>query len=143
MKTPTRSHRSHWLRTGLGLCAAIAPAPAFAQDPGETTKMAPNVLLIVDTSGSMEYEAGPSTYPTCNPNASGSERSRWIDLAEVLTGTTGSYSCQATDRATSTFTGLYRLPATVGGAASLNPPDHDYRNPYHRPSAATAPPRPT
>ena len=143
MKSPLRLHRFHWLLTGLGLAAAIAPTErAFAQDPGATTKMAPNVLLIVDTSGSMEYEAGLSTYPTCNPGGTGSERSRWIDLVEVLTGTIGSYSCQAVDRASSTFTGLYRLPASVGGAATLNPPDYDYRNIYNRPLSGTCAPTP-
>lgn len=134
MKPLTPSHCSPWLLRGLGLVAACAGAsPAFAQDPGATAKMAPNVLLIVDTSGSMEYEAGLDSYPTCNPESTGSERSRWIDLVEVLTGTINDYSCEAIDRASSKFTGLYRLPAMEGGPASLNPPDYDYRNPYHRP----------
>src|SRR5688572_19922599 len=133
-----RSPRARSVATALALAAAFSAAhEAKAQDPGETAKMPPNVLLIVDTSGSMEYEAGLTTYPTCDPTGgTTSERSRWIDLVEVLSGTIGTYRCQSVDRASSTFTGLYRLPGT------LNPPDYDYRSPYHRPLSSTCAPTP-
>jgi hypothetical protein len=61
--------------------------------------MAPNILLLVDTSGSMDYKTGSNDFPTCrysgnNDTASPSERSRWIDLVEVLTGSVKDYQCQ-------------------------------------------------
>ncbi len=90
----------------------------------------PNVLLIVDSSGSMEYKTGEDTYPTCNPGMSASvnERSRWIDVIEVLTGSITDYSCESVDRDSATFKAEFAMP---GG--SPEPPDSDYRNPYHRP----------
>jgi len=138
MTHPTRLRRFPWLVTGLTLTALISHSQrAVAQDPGAAPRRPPNVLLIVDTSGSMEYEAGLDSYPSCDPTGVGTnERSRWIDLVEVLTGTIGTYRCQQLDRASSTFTSLYQLPG------SLNPLDFDYRNPYHRPLSGTCAPTP-
>jgi len=129
MTYPSRSFRACWLTAALALAVQTGADEAAAQgvDPGTSPKMPPNVLLIVDTSGSMEYEAGQETFPTCNPGGSGSERSRWVDAVEVLTGTIQNYSCQDLDRSSTTFTGLYQLPG------SLNPPDYLYRNHYYRP----------
>lgn len=149
------------LRRG-GLVAALSIALltagwASAQDPGASSKKAPNVLLIVDTSGSMEYKAGldegdPNNFPCCDPSGGGtgyrtpslscvsggtSERSRWIDLVEVLSGTIPSYRCESVSRSTSAFASLYDLPGTGN-----HPPDYDYRNPYHRPLSGTCAPRP-
>lgn len=107
----------------LALMAALAPTPAAAQEPPQ-----PNVLLLVDSSGSMEYRAGTGSYPQCDPTGAGTnERSRWIDLVEVLTGTIQNYRCQSLDRRAVGFGTEFALP---GGIAPL---DYNYRNPYHRP----------
>lgn len=102
---------------------------AGAQDPTPIGDKKPNVLLIVDTSGSMEYKTGSDTYPTCNPGntLATNERSRWIEVLEVLTGTIDGYSCDKLDRSTSNFISEFKMQ---GGAS---PPDANYRNPYHRP----------
>jgi type IV pilus assembly protein PilY1 len=127
-----RSFRAIWLTTALGLAVHMGAGQAAAQgvDPGTAAKMPPNVLLIVDTSGSMEYEAGLDTFPTCTPgSATVNERSRWIDLVEVLSGTIPNYRCQQIDRSS---TDLYRMGSTLE-----YPPDWQYRNPYHRPLNST------
>jgi len=142
MTYSTHLPRAIWLTCGLSFAVLTLDGEAAAQfDPGEQPKKAPNVLLIVDTSGSMEYEAGLETFPTCDPTgAVTSERSRWLDLVEVMSGTINNYRCQSIDRASSTFTSLYRLPP--GASGTLNPADYDYRNPYHRPLSGTCAPIP-
>ncbi len=121
---------NHTRKTALValLLGFMAPAFASAQDPEPVTEK-PNVLLIVDSSGSMEYKTGQDTYPTCNPGMSASvnERSRWIDVVEVLTGSIADYSCESVDRDSASFKAEFAMP---GGG---DPPDSDYRNPYHRP----------
>jgi type IV pilus assembly protein PilY1 len=95
----------------------------------------PNILLLVDTSGSMDYKTGSSSFPTCKYAGAGdtgltSERSRWIDLVEVLTGSISKYQCQRLDRNSSSFRTEY-----ASGAAE--PYDFLYANPYHRPVSDT------
>lgn len=100
------------------LSSSRSAAQAEAQKPD------PNVLLLVDSSGSMEFKTD-GAFPTCIPGGSGSERSRWIDLVEVLTGTFNDYSCWAQDRSSAPF----RDEFSLGGVA---PYDYGYVNPYHR-----------
>lgn len=89
-------------------------------------------MFIVDTSGSMEYKAGSTSYPACYPTGAGtSERSRWVDLVEVLTGRITNYRCQSVDRKSTAFQTEYALPD------GSKPPDANYRNPYHRPMSGT------
>lgn len=62
----------------------------------------PLVLLLVDTSGSMERRSScPCSTPSCNeclPNCGLHEKSRWIEALEALTGTYTDYGCQVLDR---------------------------------------------
>jgi len=145
----------------LGSLVVTAPALALLASTGTATAQLdplPNVLLLVDTSGSMEYRTGfyvdPSNAnvevePYCNPNLntpqgprtcateeviSGQtcamyERSRWIDLVEVLTGELRDFRCEAIDRENAVpgdrFTNLYRLNG-------LLPYDVGYGSPFHR-----------
>src|SRR4051812_41347945 len=86
---------------------------------------APNVLLLVDSSGSMEFKTD-GTFPTCKPgDETVNEKSRWIELVEVLTGKFQNYSCWAQDRSSTAF----RSEFSLGGVA---PYDFGYVNPYHR-----------
>lgn len=135
-RTPDRSDAQRW-RLGASL-SALTSLLTFthqgkAQDPEPLTK-APNVLFIVDTSGSMEYltgveEAdGKRVEPICDPHTDGvSQKSRWIDLIEVLGGTIGNYRCETVDRRSQAFFDEYTLPSNV------LPPDANYRTAYHRP----------
>ena len=72
--------RPRTTRTGVyaALAVLLVSARSFAQ--AEAQKPAPNVLLLVDSSGSMEFKTD-GTFPTCVPGDSdASEKSRWIDL---------------------------------------------------------------
>ena len=130
--TKAHSSRTHLLRrsavvVGGVLGALFAASSARAQI--DIAPPLPNVLLLVDTSGSMEYKTDGSTV-TCNPGNVNltNEKSRWINVLEVLTGTFNDYSCEALDRLSNTFkTGEYQL---VTGTA---PYDWRYPIPYHRP----------
>jgi len=122
--------------TGLGrrigaLLAAfgllgLAESPAHAQVSGTTRKPLPNVLLLVDTSGSMERMTNGGI-PVCNPGSE-SEPNRWGMLLQALTGNLlPYYSCEALSRAAGTrFAREYSI-------AGQPPHDVDYFLPYHRP----------
>jgi type IV pilus assembly protein PilY1 len=116
---------SRRLGTCLGgalLLAVLLPCSrAFAQ--AEAQKPAPNVLLLVDSSGSMEFQVDGS--PVDCAATTPRQKSRWIDMVEVLTGTFEGYSCLAQDRSQAAF----RNEFSLGGVA---PYDFGYVNPYHR-----------
>lgn len=125
--------RARWLRglLGAGSLLALSLAPGRAHAQADVKPPPPNILLLVDTSGSMDYKTGSSVFPTCKYAGSGetgqaSQRSRWIDLVEVLTGSISKYECQRLDRNSSGFRTEYAF-----GAAE--PYDFLYANPYHRP----------
>src|SRR6185295_12886382 len=102
----------------LGLCGR-----ATAQSEAETP--APNVLLLVDSSGSMEFKTD-GTFPTCTPgDETVQQKSRWIDLVEVLTGRFQHYSCWSQDRSSTAFKNEFSL-------SGVAPYDFGYINPYHR-----------
>ena len=119
-----RSHRRNLLSrlAGAGLILGFS-GRATAQSEAETP--APNVLLLVDSSGSMEFKTDGS-FPSCTPgNLTLQERSRWIDLVEVLTGHLQNYSCWSQDRSSAAFRTEFSLGA-------VPPYDFGYVNPYHR-----------
>lgn len=113
-------------RTSLGVAGTIAlltfAAPAFGQ-AAEAQKPAPNVLLLVDSSGSMEFKTDGSA-PSCVPGGT-SSKSRWIELVEVLTGRINNYSCWPQDRSSANFLAEFSLGGTP-------PYDYRYINKYHR-----------
>jgi len=115
------------------------PASAWAQ--ADVNPPLPNVMLLVDTSGSMEYKIGSTEFPVCSPTGgqSSTEKSRWIELLEVLTGTISDYRCQRVDRTAQSFAlGEYGS----GGPLNRAPYDYLYQNPYHRPLSGTCAPAP-
>jgi type IV pilus assembly protein PilY1 len=121
------------LSAGLLLATVGATSSAFAQR--DIAPPLPNVLLLVDTSGSMEHKIDGSAV-TCNAGnpVAANEKSRWIALVEVLTGTMKDYSCQAIDRTSTAFQSEYRLDTTE------SPYDFRYTIPYHRPITGTCAP---
>lgn len=114
-------------------CCVTGTTGALAQDP-EPAGVKPNILFVIDTSGSMEYKTEYDTfddrYPECHPGNPNlvNEKSRWIDVLEVLTGEIpdAKYSCEAVDRTTNNFKTEFALDG-------IQSPDANYRNPYHRP----------
>src|SRR5690242_9259495 len=89
----------------------------------------PNVLLLIDTSGSMENmtdgkrpeDAGASCIPgTTTP------MHRWAQLVSVLTGTIQNYSCFSQDRSSTAFQNEFTLPS------GPDPYDYKYYLPFHR-----------
>lgn len=123
--------RRHSFRlVGIAIFAAAlalvaTPRRAEAQEP-DIREIRPIVMMLVDTSGSMEYELNSSsgtagTFPTCTGNGSaGSEYSRWTALLAAMTGSFENYWC--TERPRASFPGS---------------PDEHYALPYHEPHGLT------
>jgi uncharacterized protein YegL len=103
--------------------AGIAPSPPCT-DPDCGLDNAPLVMLLVDTSGSMERKVScMCTTPGCAeclPDCASKERNRWISLLEALTGTYQDYACTEIERTVengATYDVGYPLPhyAPQGG----------------------------
>ncbi len=113
-----------------GASALAYPGRAAAQ--ADLTPPLPNVLLLVDTSGSMEY-LPDGTLPKLDaqkrclpPGAGGDNQNRWMKLVSVLTGTLQNPSCYAQPRdAASPFEAEYSL-------LGVAPYDRNYHLPFHR-----------
>ena len=134
--------RPKWLRVLLSAVSlmAVSLGSGRAAAQADVSPPPPNILLLVDTSGSMDYKTSGNTFPTCRyagstTTAQVSERSRWIDLVEVLTGSISNYDCQKLDRNATSF----RTEYTINGTP---PYDALYANPYHRPASAGCVPGP-
>ncbi len=98
----TRLHASiHLVLVAALACggAGLVPSSARADDP-DVRNVRPAVMLLVDTSGSMEYalQARSGTVAGRVADCSRGERDRWISLLEVLTGPIQNYSCASLDR---------------------------------------------
>ena len=139
------------LRALLGvapLALLSVSSDANAQIAGTTARPLPNVLLLVDTSGSME-RMGDNSLPfdnrpnplapvppnRCNPGVP-TNPNRWGMLLQALTGSMQPYySCDAVARTLPAFKNEF----SINGVNSY---DTDYFLPYHRPltgaGAATA-----
>ncbi len=115
----------------------LAASVAHAQPSGTTQKALPNVMLLVDTSGSMERMTDNSlpednAANTCAPG-SVSNPNRWGVLLQALTGNIQPYfSCGAMDRSDNgALVNEYRI-------GTKKPYDMGYFLPYHRPLSGTA-----
>ncbi len=98
--------------------SVVTPPSAHAQSAPDIRSIRPSVMLLVDTSGSMQYRAGSSSgvLPTCTGSGTGlNERSRWATVLEALTGSWPTYTCSSDSRRT--YTGaadqFYPLPHFV------------------------------
>ncbi len=111
---------------------------ARAQIAGTTNQPLPNVLLLVDSSGSMERMSDnslPSANPAnkCSPGVA-SVPNRWGMLLQALTGNLQPYfSCDEIQRTTSSFKNEFRIGNTAAPGANNQAYDADYFLPYHRP----------
>lgn len=116
--------------SGITLKSTTASAQA------DVNPLPPNVLLLVDSSSSMEYKVGtnPEALPTCEPG--NYEKSRWIQVLEVLTGGIRDYGCLPADRSTIGFARMYADYTRWTEASAGDPPppyDATEEKPYHRP----------
>ena len=126
--------------------ALVLGSSAVAWGQVDVNPPRPNVLLLVDSSGSMEYTTSAQTFPVCDPattntNTSINNKSRWVNLVEALTGNITDYRCESVSRNTSKFLNEYKISGTVPVGA-VNPPDYLYPIPYHRPMSGTCAPTP-
>lgn len=106
----------------VGVIAILFPNSLSAQvdiDPPM-----PNVLLLVDSSGSMERMVDGSL-PQCTPGIP-TAANKWTTLLTVLTGMISEQSCQKLERTSSAFKAEY----SING---VDPYDDSYALPYHRP----------
>jgi type IV pilus assembly protein PilY1 len=103
----------------------------------------PNVLLMIDTSGTMEYlikpdSTGANVLPgtlagtACDSTTVPTEQNRWTSLVSVLTGTIDNFKCQATPRNTAAFKAEYGLGVNPPPASWLAPYDWSYYLPFNR-----------
>jgi type IV pilus assembly protein PilY1 len=92
------------------LVLGLVPGRASAQ-LADTRPVKPVMMLLVDTSGSMERMPSSATcdecLPTCSNNtaADSTQKNRWALALEALTGTFKNYACVKKDRAT--YVGAY------------------------------------
>ncbi len=120
-----------WLSVPLTLATATAIAGS-ASAQSDLSPPPPNVMLLIDTSGSMEYMAD-GTSPLvdnagkCLPPAPGKTNlNRWATLVSVLTGSVQNFSCYAQPR---TKSSPFETEYSLSGVA---PYDRDYHLPFHR-----------
>lgn len=116
----------------LALAAAVTTASVSAQAQPDIRLIRPNIMTLLDNSGSMEWRVssqtvcgGVGTAPDggdcnkcsngvsmCSPACPASEqRNRWVTALEVLTGTIAGYTCVETPRTdSSSYDYLYQIP---------------------------------
>lgn len=125
------------LSTALALAAALGTAlPAEAQLI-DVNPALPNVMLLIDTSGSMEKmidgtdpEVSPDS--ACDPGKT-TKPNRWGILLQALTGDIASgYSCMAIPRKAGT---QFEIDYSVNG---IPPYDLGYPLPFHQPMVGIA-----
>src|SRR5678815_760942 len=118
---------THLLLPAATAGAALSIASA-AHAQIDITPPLPNVLLLIDTSGSMENmidgTAPEGSAAACTPNTT-TPMNRWATLVSVLTGSIQNFSCSKIDRSSGLFKNEYRF----GG---IKPYDADYYLPFHR-----------
>jgi len=106
--------RLYWLLWAAAACAGCADDDAQAFDLPPTAastlglpdplprEQQPLVLLILDSSGSMERRLGcgceSASCVECLPDCGAGQRSRWLDVLEALTGSYEDYACSRQPR---------------------------------------------
>src|SRR5258706_16262061 len=132
------SSKQRWFSCLAALASVTIAGRAGAQV--DTNPPLQDVLLLVDTSGSMEF-ASDGTKVACDqvdaslsgePKAA-SQKNRWTQLVEVLTGDVQDYTCFTQDRRGAAFRAEYKL-GTADAA------DFNYHVPYHRIVSGTTTP---
>ena len=131
------------LLTGSVVTLALGGWSGSARAQLDIDPPLPNVLLMIDTSGTMEYlinpdATGANVLPgavagtACDSVTSPTQQNRWTSLVSVLTGTIKNFKCQATPRNTAAFKAEYGLGVTPPPATWLAPYDWSYYLPFNR-----------
>src|SRR5262245_43528966 len=141
-----QSKKERWMSSskhhGFALLVTLASVTIAgrADAQADTNPPLQDVLLLVDTSGSMEFASDGSKIACDQVDASlsgepkaASQKSRWTQLVEVLTGDVQDYSCFTQDRRSTAFRNEYKL----GAADAI---DFNYHVPYHRIVSGTTTP---
>jgi type IV pilus assembly protein PilY1 len=128
-----RRMRSRRLFSPLHLLLAVCSAPAAAYAPTASAQGAatdvqvrkPNVLLLIDTSGSMEWTLSGGTSPSV------ADKARWTTLVETLTGSIQNLSVDASSNTFVASNGCRPVPnldsgistslSTSGASGALGP----------------------
>ncbi len=104
-----RTH--HLLLTAL-LGASVSLPAAAQSGPLDANSVRPAVMLMVDTSGSMERLPDDGSNPLCDscvPSCTGdtlvdrNNKTRWALTIEALTGTIQDYTCVSEDRSSGSY----------------------------------------
>lgn len=120
----------HPLLVASGAALALL-APALARAQLDVNPPLPNVLLLIDTSGSMENmisgKRPEQEGAACTPGVvmPASKMNRWATLVSVMTGTIENFSCKSVDRASAAFKNEYAW-------SGADPYDYKYYLPFHR-----------
>ncbi len=142
MRMSRRRFRILPSRLGLPLGAvALAAATFFVSERanaqlGAANVPLPNVLVLLDTSGSFEYMIDGNTPETAGENGTcvpGSQSipNRWGVAVQALTGNIQPYySCASMNRSQQGFVNQYAIST---GGAPVAPYDYQYYLPFHRP----------
>jgi type IV pilus assembly protein PilY1 len=121
--------RPRFLRRFASGLAALAAASCFvspARAQLDVSPPLPNVLLLIDSSGSMERMADGTMPTVCKPSSTAnSDLNKWASLVSVLTGTVKERGCFSIDRTSSDFKDEYSL-------SGVAPYDYGYATPHHR-----------
>ena len=102
----------HFRLTGL-LLASLGPSTKVSAQAPDIRNIRPHVMLLVDTSGSMERKpdcicttpACLECLPVCSPGAY--EENRWSVVAQALTGEFSPYECNSETRIGGIYAGEY------------------------------------
>lgn len=106
---------------GASIAATVAMQGATvrtAHAQSDVTPPLPNVLILLDTSGSMERKPD-ATLPAVGAGALSTEKNRWIQALEVLGGSIQGYQMLGVSRKSNDFINEYGLGGT-------DPYDKDY-----------------
>lgn len=134
------------LLTGSAAALALGGWSGSARAQLDIDPPLPNVLLLVDSSGTMEYlikphpVTGANVLPggvpgsECDPSKpAATTQNRWTNLVSVLTGTINGFSCRTTQRNTAEFKTEYGLGvSSLPGASWFAPYDWSYYLPFNR-----------
>ncbi|MSP92744.1 MAG: hypothetical protein EXR79_13220 [Myxococcales bacterium] len=110
-------------RVGPLAVAGLVAALAGTQTALALQVALPEVLLLVDTSQSMQYRVGTDVAPTCASNPLTDQKSRWTVTREMIGGSFPGYRCQTQTLATLPES-LTPPPQVLGAAVCIGGLSH-------------------
>lgn len=123
-QNPRTRYRSAKRALVGGFVAAVLLAPAASHAQSDVAPPLPNVLILLDTSGSMERFPN-GKLPTATPMGTSTEKTRWVQALEVLGGGIDNFALLNQPRTGADFTAEY-------GLGGQSPYDLDYFLPHYR-----------